>query len=43
MLNMLKVHTLPRITAGSSAGLSSGRVMRRNCVHFDAPSTSAAS
>src|SRR3982750_3889966 len=42
-LNMLKVHTQPKITDGISAGFNKGRVMVLNCTHFEAPSTSAAS
>ena len=43
MLNMLKVQTTERITAGTSAGLSDGRVMAVNCCQRVAPSTRAAS
>ncbi len=43
MLNMLKVQTTERMTAGTSAGLSEGRVMGRNCCQREAPSTRAAS
>ena len=43
MLNMLKVHTEPRISAGTMAGFSSGSVMCLNCCHLSAPSTEAAS
>jgi len=40
---MLKVQIEPRITAGISAGPSSGMVMRENEVKRLAPSTAAAS
>src|SRR3954469_821019 len=43
MLNMLNVHTTERITAGTSAGRSAGRVMLVNCCQREAPSTRAAS
>src|SRR5271165_4651660 len=42
-LNMLKVHTLPRTTAGSMVGRSSGTVTPQNRCQRVAPSTSAAS
>ena len=43
MLNMLKVQITDRITAGTSAGCSEGRVIERNCCQRVAPSTRAAS
>src|SRR5574341_2523101 len=43
MLNMLKVQTTDRITAGTSAGRREGRVMETNCCQRRAPSTWAAS
>jgi len=39
----LKVQITDRMIAGTSAGLSDGRVIERNCCQREAPSTRAAS